>query len=123
MPNLLRAVFVVNKKQAALLAEEKMTEKQMYERALGAVERKRAELLRLKAERQRALAPASGEEAAAEDEAEAVDKEVSSVTRPEAKVAVGAEDPMTRLTSIGEAVAEAEAADVASEDPASKAEM
>jgi len=65
------------KKQAALLAEEKMTEKQMYERALEAVERKRAELLRLKAERQRALAAASGEEAPAEDggaEAEAVDK-------------------------------------------------
>jgi len=50
------------KQQEAKLAEEKMTEKQMYERALGAVERKRAELMRLKAERQKALGMPEEEE-------------------------------------------------------------
>jgi len=62
------------KRQEALIAEEKITEKQMYDRALGAVERKRAELLRRKKEKAReearAEAAARGVEYVEEEEVE-----------------------------------------------------
>jgi len=47
--------------QKAALADDKLTEKDMYERALSAVERKKRELMKLKAERMRAQAIANGE--------------------------------------------------------------
>jgi len=80
------------KRQAEALAEEKMTEKQMYERALGAVERKRAELLRLKAERQAAEAvaaeAASGTDVVAPAHEEAVEYERAKVVEESAEHAV-----------------------------------
>uniref|UniRef100_A0A7S2JR09 Dynein assembly factor 1, axonemal homolog n=1 Tax=Haptolina brevifila TaxID=156173 RepID=A0A7S2JR09_9EUKA len=78
------------KRQADLLAEEKMTEKQMYERALGAVERKRAELLRLKAARQAVEAGMSAEEhpAGADDQGAEAD-ETPGATQRVAGVAAG----------------------------------
>jgi len=58
------------RRQAQLQAEEKMTEKEMYERALGAVERKKRELLKLKKTRELVERRAKGELVDDDDEEE-----------------------------------------------------
>jgi len=60
--------------QAKQEAEDKMSERDMYDRALGAVERKKRELLRQKAEREAAEAKAA--EAAAGATSEGADEEI-----------------------------------------------